>query len=347
MMQIVAYHKTGLATDLYHTTHPIPEIPASNSGKVLLKVHAAGINRPDILQRQGHYPVPAGASPILGLEVAGEVIGGDMNHPILSSPLHTGQAVCALLTGGGYAEYVIADTGLCLPLPQHWTWVQAAALPETLFTVWHNLCDLANLQSPDKTSVLIHGGSSGIGTVAIQLAKCLEKQVIITAGNDEKCQACLTLGADLAINYHQDDFVTAVMNASHLHQGDGVDVILDMVGGDYTSRNLRCLAPHGTLVNIAFLNGKQSQIDWSLIMRKQLTLTGSMLRPQSVTAKITIARQLYQHVWPWLNNTKSSTILRPVINYTINYWDIEEIQAAHQRIEHHQHIGKIVLDYSK
>lgn len=301
--------------------------PQPNADDVLIRVYAAGINRPDILQRQGIYPPPADASPILGLEVAGEIIACGANV----RRWKLGDKICALVNGGGYAEYAIAPADQCLPIPQGFSYVQAAALPETFFTVWHNLFQRAQLKT--GASLLIHGGSSGIGTVAIQLARAFGAQVFATAGSPEKCAAISALGAT-AINYRAQDFVAEIKEQT---QGQGVDVILDMVGGDYLQRNFAAAAKDGRIVNIAFLKGSKVQVDFMPLMLKRLTLTGSTLRAQSAQAKAAIARELEENVWPQLNNKT----IKPVID---SVFPFEQIAAAHVRMESNQHIGKIILD---
>ena len=303
------------------------EIPSPSSSEVLIRVCAAGINRPDIFQRQGLYPPPADASPILGLEVAGEIIacGGDVVR------WQVGDKICALVNGGGYAEYALAPASQCLPIPQHFSYSEAAALPETFFTVWHNLFQRANLQSGEV--ILIHGGSSGIGTCAIQLADAFGATVIATAGSAEKCAAMAALGAS-AINYREQDFVAVV---KELTAGQGANIILDMVGGDYIQRNFSAAAKDGRIVNIAFLNGNKVNIDLMPLMLKRLTLTGATLRAQSAAAKATITQQLEAQVWPLLNAKK----IKPVID---SVFPFEQVADAHRRMESNLHIGKIILN---
>ena len=307
------------------TTRTMPK-PASH--QVLIKVAAAGVNRPDISQRKGLYPPPAGASDILGLEVAGTImaVGAAVSH------LKVGDTVCALLTGGGYASYCLASALLCLPIPEGLSLVEAAALPETFFTVWSNLFDRAHLTA--KETLLVHGGSSGIGITAIQLAKAKGARVIVTAGSEAKCKACLAVGADAAINYQQRDFVTAV---HQITDNKGVDVILDIIGGDYFPRNLKCLAYDGRLLQIALQNGIKSEINLLPIMVKRLTITGSTLRARDDAFKANIANQLYKHVWPLL----ASGQIKPIIYST---FALDEAEAAHELMEGHSHIGKIILE---
>ena len=304
--------------------------PLPGPGEVLIRVRAAGINRPDLLQRAGHYPPPPGASDILGLECAGEIaqVGEGVSDWAI------GDGVCALLTGGGYAEYAIAPQGQCLNIPKGLSMIEAASLPETYFTVWSNLFGRAKLKRGE--TVLIHGGSSGIGVAAIQIASNLGARVMITAGSDEKCQACMDLGAALAVNYKKDDFVA---QALEFGGGKGVDVILDMVGGDYVPRNIDALAPDGRLVNIAFLGGSKVELDLMPVMLKRLTLTGSTLRARGVDFKAAIAQDLNTHVWPLLESAK----IRPIVHTT---FPIEQAFEAHLMMESSAHIGKIVLEVS-
>lgn len=302
-------------------------MPKLGPGEVLIRVAAAGINRPDLLQRQGNYPPPPGASDIPGLEVAGWIAalgeGADGWKP--------GDAVCALLAGGGYAEYAAAPLPQCLPVPSGLTMVEAAALPETIFTCWTNLVDGGHLQAGE--TVLIHGGASGIGTTGIQLAKALGARVYTTAGSAAKCAACRQLGADLAIDYKAEDFVHAVKAATG---GRGVDLVLDMVGGDYVRRNIEALAPRGRHVSIATQGGLEATIPIFKIMMKRLVLTGSTLRPRSVAEKGEIAAALRRHVWPIIE----SGSLRPRIHAT---FALPDAANAHRALELGDHIGKIVL----
>ncbi|PCO06369.1 NAD(P)H-quinone oxidoreductase [Microbulbifer flavimaris] len=303
------------------------DAPQPGDGEVLIRVGAAGVNRPDIVQRQGLYPPPPGASPILGLEVAGEVaaLGDGVER------WRVGDMVCALTNGGGYAEYVAVPASQCLPVPDGLSMAEAAALPETLFTVWSNVFDRAQLRAGEV--LLVHGGSSGIGTTAIQLASNLGARVFATAGSDEKCTACEALGAERAINYRKQDFVDVIAEAT---DGHGADVILDMVGGDYVERNIRVAAKDGRIVNIAFLQGAKVQVNMLPVMVKRLTLTGSTLRPQPPEVKAAIARALEETVWPLIEAGK----LRPQIAATFS---IEDVPAAHRLMESSNHIGKIVL----
>jgi len=302
-------------------------VPKPQAGEVLVKVAAAGVNRPDVFQRQGNYPPPPGASPILGLEIAGTVValGDGVRDPAL------GDRVCALVTGGGYAEYCAAPAPQCLPVPAGFSMVEAAGLPETFFTVWSNVF-LRGRLLPGET-ILIHGGSSGIGTTAIQLAHHFGARVIATAGSDEKCDACRRLGADEAINYRTTDFVKRVKD---LTGGKGVELVLDMVGGDYLQRNLSALAVEGRLVQIAFLKPSKVEFDFMPMMLKRLTLTGSTLRARSVEQKAEIARPLREKVWPLLDQGK----IKPLIHAT---FPLAEAAAAHRLMESSAHIGKIIL----
>ena len=268
-------------------------VPKTKWGEVLVKVHAAGVNRPDILQRKGMYPPPEGVTDIPGLEIAGEIVKGE---GLFGSG--KGRKVCALVSGGGYAEYCAVPAKQCLPLPKGMDFVTAAGIPETYFTVWTNLFDRGQLKKGE--TVLVHGGASGIGTTAIQIAKAFGAKVFVTAGSDEKCKACKKLGASLAINYKTQDFVTEVLKASK----EGVDVVLDIIGGDYLPRNLNVLKPGGRHVSIAVQGGLMAQLDIIQVMRKRLILTGSTLRPRSLEDKAAIAKALFKNVWPLLNSKK-------------------------------------------
>lgn len=303
-------------------------MPMPGAGEVLIEVAAAGVNRPDVAQRLGGYPPPPGASDIPGLEVSGRVaaIGLGVHH------LAVGDQVCALVTGGGYATHCVAAAPLCLPVPKGFSLVEAASLPENYFTVWHNLFERGRLRPGE--SVLIHGGSSGIGTTAIQLARAFNaRQIFTTVGSLEKVQACDKLGATRSINYRHEDFVKVVKDAT----GNlGVDVVLDMVGGDYIQKNLHALAVDGRLVNIAFLHGAEATVNLLPMMVKRLTLTGSTLRPRSVEQKAAIAAPLFREVWPLLDSGK----VRPLIYKT---FPLAEATAAHRLMESSEHIGKIML----
>jgi NADPH2:quinone reductase len=301
-------------------------LPRPGAGEVLVKVAAAGVNRPDVMQRSGGYPPPPGASDIPGLEIAGTVVAvGDGVER-----WHEGEAVCALVAGGGYAEYCAAPAPQCLPVPSGLSMVEAAALPETYFTVWSNVFDRAGLRAGE--SILVHGGSSGIGTTAIQLAHAFGARVLTTAGTDEKCGACRHLGADVTINYRTQDFVAVVKNET---QG-GVDVVLDMVGGDYIQRNIAALAPEGRLVQIAFLGGSKATVDFLPLMLKRLTYTGSTLRPRPVEFKGAIAWSLEEKVWPLL----AAGTVAPQIFRTFALRDAAD---AHRLMESSAHVGKIML----
>ena len=305
-------------------------VPQPGPGELLLRVHASGINRPDVLQRRGLYPPPAGASDIPGLEVCGEVVSGDAG----GSGFKPGDMVCALVAGGGYAEYCVAPAAQCLPLPQGLDAEIAAALPETAFTVWHNLVERGQLKFGE--TVLIHGGSSGIGTMAIQVAKALGAHVLTTVGSEEKGRACTALGADGTIVYRDTDFVEAVRTATDQR---GADVILDMVAGDYLARDQQCLAEDGRIVVIAVQGGTQSTIDAGLLMRKRQTLTGSTLRARSADFKARLTRAVREHLWPLVEHG----VVRPVIDRVL---PAAEAAQAHARMESGQHIGKIVLRWA-
>ncbi len=306
---------------------PSPEI---NSNEVLIEVYAAGVNRPDVVQRQGLYPAPKGASPILGLEVAGVIskIGSTVTN------WKVGDQVCALTNGGGYAEYVAVPEGQLLPIPEGLSMIEAASLPETHFTVWANVFDRAGLKKGER--FLVHGGASGIGTTAIQMAKALGAEVFATVGKDEKVSACLDLGADRVVNYQEQDFLE-VLKA---HTNDqGVDVILDMVGGEYIQKNIKLAAMEGRIVNIAYLQGPVNKVNFLPVMLKRLTLTGSTLRPQSDETKAAIAENLKNTVWPFYepNNQKMKPVIAKVFPF-------DQVVDAHQLMETNQHIGKIILD---
>jgi NADPH:quinone reductase len=302
-------------------------VPRPANGQVLIKVAAAGVNRPDVLQRKGGYPPPPGAPSILGLEVAGEVVAASG----LAEEALIGQQVCALVPGGGYAEYVLASSGSCLIVPQALSMIEAAAMPETLFTVWVNLFERAFATEGD--TVLVHGGTSGIGTMAIALGKLFGLKMFVTCGSDEKCDKARELGAALAINYKAQDFVEAVKDATG---GKGVQAVIDMVGGDYLPRNLKCLAEEGRHVSIAVQRGATAEIPIFDIMRRRLTLTGSTLRPRSDEFKRLVADELDRMVWPHVREGR----LKPVIDAT---FPLAEAAQAHRRMESGDHIGKIVL----
>lgn len=304
-------------------------LPVPGVGEVLIKVTATGVNRPDLLQRLGKYPPPPGITDIPGLEVAGTIIALGPDTP---SPFPVGARVCALLAGGGYAEYAVAPIGQILPLPDHISDTEGAALPEGLFTVWQNVFKIGQLQPHE--SILIHGGASGIGTLAIQMVKYKNAEnIIVTAGTDAKCAACLQLGATHAVNYKTEDFVERVKTAT---DGRGVDVVLDMVGGDYVPRNLSCLAPHGRHVTIAMLNGAATTIDLRTVMTRQLTLTGSTLRPRSLDEKRALRDEILAQIWPGV----VAGAIKPVIHAR---FDLCDAKSAHAALERGDHVGKIVL----
>ncbi|MDL5033458.1 NAD(P)H-quinone oxidoreductase [Pelomonas sp. APW6] len=307
----------------------LPE-PTAGAGECVIAVEAYGINRPDVLQRKGAYPPPAGASPLPGLEVAGRIVNGDA-AALAAAGLRVGDAVCALVAGGGYAERCVAPVGQCLPVPEGWTMAEAASLPETCFTVWSNVFERAALQSGE--SILIHGGSSGIGVTAVQLAKAFGARVLVTVGSAAKAEACRRLGADVAINYREQDFVAEVKAAT---QGRGVDVILDMVAGDYVARGVQCLADDGRMVIIAVQGGVKAEFDAGQVLRRRLTISGSTLRPRSLEFKAGIARALREKVWPLL----ASRRIAPVIYQQL---PADQAAQAHALMESGEHVGKIVL----
>lgn len=307
--------------------------PQARAGELLIAVQASGVNRPDVLQRKGLYPMPPGVSDLPGLEIAGTVAAG-APEDLAAAGLVLGDPVCALVAGGGYAEFCVAPAGQCLPVPQGLSMVQAASLPETFFTVWQNVFAIAKLQ-PGET-LLVQGGSSGIGVTAIQLAKALGSRVIVTAGSDDKCAACVALGADHAINYKTQDFAA---EAKRLTDGRGVNVVLDMVGGAYLGREVECLADDGRLALIATQGGNASQIDCGLVLRKRLAITGSTLRPRSIAYKTQLARELHATVWPLIEAGR----IRPVIHQV---FPAAEAAAAHALMESSTHVGKIVLTWN-
>jgi len=307
-------------------------VPQPGIGELLIRVAASGINRPDVLQRMGHYAPPPGASDLPGLEVAGVVESGDA-LAMAEAGIRVGDRVCALVAGGGYAEWCVAPVLQCLPVPEGFSDVEAASLPETFFTVWSNVFDRGRLQAGE--SLLVQGGTSGIGVTAVQLAHAFGATVIATAGSDEKCAACLQLGAHHAIHYKSQDFVA---ETKRITQGKGVDVVLDMVAGDYVAREVECLAEDGRLVIIAVQGGVKSDFNAGLVLRRRLTITGSTLRPRSVAFKGAIARALREHVWPLLVAGR----VRPVIHST---FVVAEAAKAHALMESNQHIGKIVLTW--
>jgi len=303
-------------------------VPTPGEGQVLVRVAYAGVNRPDIIQRQGHYPPPPGASPIPGLEISGEVValGAGVTR------LAPGQSVCALVTGGGYAEYCLAEQGLCLPVPAALPLAEAAAIPETLFTVWHNVFERGWVC--DGETILVHGGTSGIGCMAIRLAKAFGVTIIVTCGGAAKCAAALAIGADHAIDYRASDFVAEVRR---LTGGRGVNMVLDMVSGDYVARNLHCLAEDGRHVTIAVQGGAMAEVNMALVMTRRLTLSGSTLRARPLRFKELVARELLGHVWPLVESGE----LRPVMDRIL---PLARAGEAHARMEAGEHIGKIVLE---
>jgi len=302
-------------------------IPEPGPGEVLIRVAAAGVNRPDVMQRKGLYPPPPGATDVPGLEVSGTVVsaGENVTEPVV------GDEVCALVVSGGYAEYCLAAASLCLPIPGGISLVDAAGIPETFFTVWTNVFERGQLKSGE--SILVHGGSSGIGTTAIQLGKAFGATVYTTAGTTEKCEFCEKLGADVAFNYREQDFSEEIKN---LTEGKGVDVILDMVGGPYFPKNIGLLAVEGRLVQIALMQGSKAEVDFLALLLKRVTLTGSTLRPRSVEQKTEIAQALRKNVWPLLE----SGDVRPIIHQT---FPLEKASEAHNLMESSTHIGKILL----
>ena len=303
-------------------------IPRPGPGQVLIAVDHAGVNRPDVIQRQGFYPPPPGASPIPGLEVSGIVVAVGEGAP----PEMLNRPVCALVSGGGYAEYCLAHSAHCLSVPRHMDMASAAAIPETLFTVWHNVFERGF--AADGETLLVHGGTSGIGTMAIQLAKAFEMTVVTTAGTDEKCRFARELGANLAINYKTRDFVEAI---AEFTGGKGVDVVLDMVSGDYVQRNLDCLAEDGRHVTIAVLGGLKAQINMAKLMSKRQTMTGSTLRPRPDEFKALLADEIYNHAWPLFEDRTIAPVMDQV-------FALRDVADAHRRMEAGDHIGKIVLD---
>lgn len=308
-------------------------VPQPGVGELLIRVAASGVNRPDVLQRKGNYAPPPGISDLPGLEVAGVVEAGDA-EAMAHAGIRVGDRVCALIAGGGYAQWCVAPVAQCLPVPQGLTDVEAASLPETFFTVWSNVFDRGRLQAGEV--LLVQGGSSGIGVTAIQLARARGATVLVTAGSDEKCAACLALGAHHAINYKTQDFVA---EARRLTDGRGVDVILDMVAGSYVAREVECLAEDGRVVIIAVQGGLEAQFNAGLVLRRRLTITGSTLRPRPVAFKGAIAQSLREHVWPLL----ASGAVKPVIHSTFPAADAAK---AHALMESNQHVGKIVLTWT-
>ena len=306
--------------------------PVAGDGELLIRVAASGINRPDVLQRTGNYPVPPGASDIPGLEVAGVIVSGDA-QAMAHAGFKVGDRVCALVAGGGYAELCVAPVGQCLPTPRGFSDIEAASLPETFFTVWSNVFDRVQLQTGE--TLLIQGGSSGIGVTAIQMAKAMGATVYVTVGSDGKAAACLALGADHAINYKTSDFAEEVKK---LTEGKGVNVILDMVAGSYVAREIECLADDGRIAIIAVQGGIKAEVNAGMVLRKRLTVTGSTLRPRSLAFKTAIAQALKEKIWPLL----ASGVIKPVIHSTFAAADAAQ---AHALMESNQHVGKIVLTW--
>ena len=343
-MQAIEISAPGPASVLQLCERPQPQPQA---GEVLIRVRAAGVNRPDVAQRLGHYPAPAGASDLPGLEVAGEIVGGDLAHADNRFGFKPGDRVCALLQGGGYAEYAAAPLATCLPVPKGLSDIEAAALPETFFTVWSNVFERGQLgrgegalknctiENGRDETLLVQGGSSGIGVTAIQLARAFGHRVFATAGSEEKCRACEQLGAERGINYRDEDFVEVV---KALTNGRGVDVILDMVAGDYVPRELKALADGGRILIIALLGGSRAQVPFAELMMRRLTITGSTLRPRPLAFKQAIATQLHEKVWPLLESGN----IKPVIH---RVFPAAEAAAAHELMESSQHIGKIMLTW--
>jgi NADPH:quinone reductase len=328
-MRAIEIGSYGAPEVLRETTRPDP-VPGA--GELLIRVHASGVNRPDVLQRKGLYPMPPGVSDLPGLEVAGAVIGGDASA-LAAAGLALGERVCALVAGGGYAQLCVAPIVQTLPAPRGWSDIEAASLPETVFTVWQNVFHIARLQKDEW--LLVQGGSSGIGVTAIQLAKAIGAQVIVTAGSDDKCAACLALGADHAINYRTQDFAAEV---ERITAGRGVDVVLDMVAGDYVAREVMCLGNDGRLAIIAVQGGTKSELDTGAVLRKRLSITGSTLRPRSVAYKGELARALHQQVWPLLEAGR----VKPVIH---EVFPAAQAARAHALMESSTHVGKIVLSW--
>jgi NADPH:quinone reductase len=306
--------------------------PVAAPGEVLIQVAASGVNRPDVLQRKGLYPMPPGVSDLPGLEIAGTVAGGNAAELALAG-LSMGERVCALVAGGGYAEYCVAPIGQCLPVPAGWSDVEAASLPETFYTVWQNVFDIARLQPHE--SLLVQGGSSGIGVTAIQLAKAMGCKVVITAGSDDKVAACLAWGADHGINYRTQDFVEEVKSWTH---GRGVDVVLDMVAGDYLGRELKCMADDGRIAIIAVQGGTASAVDAGLLLRKRISICGSTLRPRTIAYKTRLTAALRERVWPLLEAGR----IKPAI---FKVFAAEQAAQAHALMESSVHVGKIVLTW--
>jgi putative PIG3 family NAD(P)H quinone oxidoreductase len=330
LMQAIEITAFGGPEVLRLTQRPRPE---PGEGEVLIRVSASGVNRPDVLQRRGHYAPPPGVSDLPGLEVAGVIESGDV-EAMEAAGLRIGQRVCALVAGGGYAEYCVAPVGQCLPVPRGWSDVEAAGIPETFFTVWSNVFDRGRLQAGE--TLLVQGGASGIGVTAIQMARAMGARVLVTVSSADKAEACVRLGAEHAIVYRQQDFVAEV---ARLTGGRGVDVILDMVAGPYVAREIDCLAEDGRLVIIAVQGGVEAAFDAGKLLRRRLTITGSTLRPRPVVFKAAIARELRQRIWPLIERGA----IRPVV-YRV--FPAAQAAQAHALMESNQHIGKIVLDWS-
>lgn len=329
-MRAIAISSFGGPQVLVEAARPDPQ---PGPGELLVRVTASGVNRPDVLQRKGAYAPPPGASDLPGLEVAGTIVGGDAAE-LAAAGFRPGDRICALVAGGGYAELCVAPIAQCLPVPKGLSDVEAASLPETFFTVWSNVFDRAQLQSGE--TLLVQGGSSGIGVTAIQLGKAFGARVLVTAGSDDKLAACVALGADLGINYRTQDFVAEVKAAT---AGRGADVVLDMVAGDYVGRELQCLADDGRIVIIAVQGGVKSEINAGEVLRRRLTITGSTLRPRSVAFKGAIAAALRARVWPLIE----AGSIRPVIN---TVFPAAQAAQAHALMESSQHVGKIMLDWT-
>jgi NADPH2:quinone reductase len=336
-MQVIEISSSGGPVVLRLAERPMP---VAGAGELCLQVSASGVNRPDVLQRAGHYPAPPGASDIPGLEVAGRIVSGD-EQEMDAAGFKVGDHVCALVAGGGYAEYCVAPVAQCLPVPKGFSDVQAASLPETFFTVWSNVFDRGRLVAGE--TLLVQGGTSGIGVTAVQLAKAMGATVIATAGSDAKCDAIRALGADHAINYKTQDFEA---EALRLTDGRGVDVVLDMVAGSYVTRELQCLAEDGRLVIIAVQGGVKSEMNAGLVMRKRLTVTGSTLRVRPIGFKQAIAQNCLQKVWPLLESGR----IKPIIHSVFAAVDAKDptgsgAAAAHALMESNLHVGKIVLNW--
>lgn len=336
-MNVIEIQSFGAPAVLVPSARPDP---VAGAGELLIRVSASGVNRPDVLQRMGLYPVPPGASDIPGLEVAGVVVAGDA-VAMAQAGFAVGDRVCALVSGGGYAQLCVAPVAQCLPVPKGLTDTEAATLPETFFTVWSNVFDRGRLQAGE--TLLIQGGTSGIGVTAIQMAKAAGATVIATAGSDGKCQACLALGADHAINYKTTDFVS---EAKRLTNGVGVQVILDMVAGDYVAREVETLAEDGRLVIIAVQGGVKSEFNAGLVLRRRLTITGSTLRPRPVAFKAAIAQALYKTVWPWIESGRIKPVVHSVFDAVQSGAGLPSGAAqAHALMETNQHVGKLVLTW--